>query len=331
MDFDYKNAIPGPPQASKEMYAQACSSDAVTVDHWRKTWIANIAANKATYGSFGANSIGQIYGIYDKKPVIVAGAGPSLKNNIAGLKDTNGIPIISCLHNFHYMIDNDVPVDYFVSLDAGEVTLEEVSEGGAKDHEFYLKASEGKTLLAFIGSSPKLLASWRGKVLFFNCPMPEDTLLKEVDDIEVFHCYVSTGGNVLGACAYIARAITGCMPLVFVGADFCFSYTKKFHAWQSKYDKDVGQAMRAVDVYGNGVLTWQSYFNFKVFFDWLAGAVPGLYINCTEGGLLGSYPDGNISQFLYMDLKKLIEIYSLYHQVKAQCLDPTVSERKILY
>jgi hypothetical protein len=331
MEFEFNNTIPKPPAGARDMYKQACANDAITVDHWRDKWIANIQANHKRYGSFGEHGIGKLFGIFDKKPVIVAGAGPSLKNSIEGLKDSGGIPIISCLHNFHFMVDNGIPVDYYVTLDAGEVTVEEISEGGSKTHEEYLKATEGKTLLAFIGTHPKLLESWKGKILFFNCPMPDESIMKEVDAIEVFHTYVSTGGNVLGACAYIARAITGCMPLVFVGADFCFSYIKKFHAWDSKYDANVGDAIRAIDVFGNRVLTWQSYYNFKIFFDWLVCTVPGIYINCTEGGLLGAYPEGNIAQIQQMELKSLIRMYRLYEEIKTQCLDPTTSERKLLY
>ena len=330
MDFEFNNTIPAPPQPTKQMYAQAASNDAVTVDHWRKTWLGNIKANHEKYGPFKESGVGSLFGIFDKKPVIVAGSGPSLANNISDLKDTKGIPILSCLHNFHYMVDHEIPVDYFVSLDAGEVTIEEISEGGSKSHEEYLEATKNFTLLAFIGSSPKLLASWKGKILFFNCPMPDTSLVEEIDKIENFKTYVSTGGNVLGACVYLAR-LMGATPVVFVGADFCFSYTKKFHAWKSKYDAEVGQAMRAIDIYGNRVLTWQSYYNFKTFFDWVACMVPGIYINCTEGGLLGAYPEGNIKQIQQMELKQLIRIYTFYHEIKEQCVDPTIDERKTLY
>jgi hypothetical protein len=123
----------------------------------------------------------------------------------------------------------------------------------------------------------------------------------------------------------------GANPLVFVGADFSFSYTKKFHAWDSKYDKDIGRALRATDIYGNRVLTWQSYFNFKSFFDWLACTVPGIYINCTEGGILGAYPEGNIMQIQQMELSRLVRMYSINEDMKDTCMDSELKTNKILY
>jgi hypothetical protein len=86
-----------------------------------------------------------------------------------------------------------------------------------------------------------------------------------------------------------------------------------------------------VDVWGNSVLTWQSYYNFKSWFDWVASQVPGIYFNCTEGGLLGSYPEGNIAQIHQMRLSDFLRMYALHEEVRKQCEDPTDKERKILF
>lgn len=332
MDFEFQNIIAEPPRKANEMYAQACSNDRITLDSWAKTWVQRTKDNHAAHGPFNKRHVGHCYDKYRRQPVIVAGAGPSLKNNVNDLKDTKGIPIISCLHNYHLLIDNNVQnIDGFVSLDAGEVVIEEISEGGSKDAQYYYDSTKDHTLYAGIYSPTKLLDLWKGDIKFFTCPLPDPNLAKEIQSVEQFHCYVSTGGNVLGACAYIAKAFMGANPLCFVGADFSFSYTKKFHGWNSKYDNDIGQALRAQDVWGNKVLTWQSYFNFKVFFDWLACNVPGLYINCTEGGILGAYPEGNIYQIIQMELKKLIRMYSLNEDMKHQCEEPSKPDNRILY
>jgi hypothetical protein len=330
MDLEYMNTISGPPKSTDSLYAQACSNDKVTVSTWAETWVKNAKANHSKYGPFKDRSIGKVYGRFDKMPVIVAGSGPSLIKSVEGLKDTKGIPIVSCLHNFHFMVDHEIPVQFFVTLDAGEVTLEEVSEGGKLKPEQYLEATRGKTLLAHVSTSPRLLEAWQGEILFFTCPLPDSTVMARLHEIEPFHAYVSTGGNVLGASVYLSK-LMGANPIVFVGADFSFSYTKKFHAWDSKYDRDIGQALRAVDVWGNKVLTWQSYYNFKTFFDWLACTVPGLWINCTEGGLLGAYPEGNIQQIQQMELKRLIRMYSMYQDMEGQAKDPSVPSNVILY
>lgn len=313
------------------MYATACSSDSVTVDHWKKTWADNIRANKKRLGSFAEVSVGKLFGHLKHKPAIIAGAGPSLKVNGSQLKNRDGITLISCLHNFHFFEDQDITVDYYVSLDAGPVVLEEVSEGGTKTAEEYWERTKDKTLIAFIGSDPRLFEKWQGKIYVFNAPVPDAAFSAEIDQIEKFYTYISTGGNVLGACLYLAKGIFGAGVIAFVGADFCFSYEKKFHAWDSKYDANLGFVLKAVDVYGNKVLTWQSYANFKNWFDWVAVKIPGIYINCTEGGTFGAYPDGNIMAVKQMPLVEFIQMMSMCEHMRKQCEDPLAGERKLLF
>lgn len=331
MFFEFMNTIPRPPMDTNQMHNQACSSDNATVNRWRQVWLDNTKANKERFGSFRDHSIAPLFQENHMRPGICVGSGPSLANNIQDLRAVKGIPIVSCLHNYHYMVDNEVPVKYFVTLDAGDVTLEEISEGGQKSHQEYLDSTKDKTLLAYIGSSPKLLAQWKGDVKFYSCPMPEMSLVEDILKIEEFNIWVSTGGNVLGACVYISKAIMGSNPIAFVGADFSFSYTRQFHAWKSKYDKELGQVVPATDVFGHRVLTWQSYYNFKVYFEWLAQIHPGIYINCTEGGILGSYPEGNIAQIRQMALKDLNFMYNVSDTSRITCEKPDVRNLTIAY
>lgn len=308
-----------------QLFKQACQSDDVTVKTWRPTWLGNIKANKERFGAFANHSIGSLFGKFNKMPAIIAGSGPSLSNSIEVLqKHQSDIPVLSCLHNFHYMVDNNIRVNYFVTLDAGDVTLEEISEGGQKTHEEYVELTKGHTLLAYIGTSPKLLDSWKGEVLFFNAPIPEPELMKEIDDIESFPIFISNGGNVLGACMYIAKGILGCTPICFIGADFCFSYDNQFHPWKSKYDINLGRYIRAMDIWGNSVRTWDSYYNFKCWFDHMCTKLPGIWINCSEDGILGAYPQGILPSIKQMSLLKFLEAYCLYEQLGPQCLASTV-------
>ena len=328
---EYQPYIDRPPQSTQQLYSQACSNDAVTVNAWRDVWIRNAKANHKRLGSFAAHGVGKLWGKHRNSPGIVVGSGPSLKGNAAGLAANPGIPVISCLHNFHFLEDLGAKVDYYVSLDAGPVTIEEVSEGGSKTPEEYWAMTEGKTLIAYVATDPGLLEKWRGEVYVYNCPVPDEVVMKELDTLEPFHTFVSSGGNVLGAATYIAKSILGCNPLIFMGADFSFSYLDKFHGWDSKYDANLGQYVRMVDVYGNSVKSWQSYANFKAWFDWLSMSVPGLYINCTEGGTFGAYREGNIRSVIQMDLKDCLRQFALCDELKEQCQNPGTSERKILF
>lgn len=327
----YQNLIDGPPFAPQQLFQQAASSDGTTVNSWATTWIEQAKQNKERFGSFKGNDLGQLWGKHQYAPIIVAGSGPSLKGNAAKLRDRGAIPLISCLHNFHYLEDLGVKADYYVSLDAGHVTIEEVYEGGTKSQDEYWALTKEHTLLCHISTHPELLKKWQGKIYFFNCPIPDPAVAKQLHEVEPFHQYVSSGGNVLGACLYIAKGYLGASDIIFVGADFCFSYDHKFHAWDSKYDKSLGQCVQMTDIYGIKRLTWQSYANFKAWFDYVATTCPGHYINASEGGCLGAYPGGNMKQFEYMDLDDAFNMYNMNRHVRKQAEDPFGAEKIILF
>jgi len=329
LEFQPYFDIPAPQKGN--LYGQACSNDAVTVNSWRPTWLKNAKANKARFGSFAEHGVGKLFGRHRYSPALLVGSGPSLKFNGEGLAKRDGIPLVSCLHNFHFLEDLGTPADYYVTLDAGPVTIEEVSEGGTKSADEYWAITKDRTLIAYIGTDPELLERWQGKVYFFNCPLPDERLMTEIESIELFRTYLSTGGNVLGACTYFAKAILGASALIFVGADFSFSYAEKFHGWDSKYDADIGHCIRLTDVFGNKVKTWQSYANFKAWFEWLAEHVPGIYINATEGGCFGSYAEGNIRSVRQMALADALRMFQMSEAVREQCDNPATETRKLLF
>jgi hypothetical protein len=327
--LELQHTIPAPPQALSEMYSTACKADDVTMQVWEEKWIANITANKKRFGSFAGHDIGKLWGKWAGKPAIIAGAGPSLRKNVQYLKDRpESVCLVSCLHNFHYMEDNGARPDYYVSLDAGPITIEEVSEGGGKNPDEYWDMTKDRTLIAYIGSDPILIEKWQGEILFYNAPIPSERIKQRIDAIEPFHQWVSNGGNVLGACMYVAKGFLGSPVSIFVGADFSFSneHLIKFHAWDSKYDSNMGQVLKTVDIYGNSIKTWGSYWGFKVWFDYVAYTCPGIYINATEGGIFGAYREGNIAKVWQMDLLEAYKMFMVHENTKYQSANPLGNE-----
>lgn len=322
VDLEYLPIIEALPQSPQALHKQAASNDSPTIESWRDTWIKNFKENHSKHGPFSDNGIGKLYGGFHLKPCIIAGSGPSLANNIEVLRNKGDIPLVSCLHNFHYMEDNGIDVDYYVTLDAGKVTIEEISEGGEKSHEEYLEISKKRKLLAFVSTDPDLIHSWGGSVYWYNCPIPDKTCKDAFAEIERFDNFVSNGGNVLGACMYFAKAYMGANPICFIGADFAFGYKNNFHPWDSKYDKDLGNYIRLHDCFGMPIKTWQSYHNFKCWFDSICIKCPGEWINCTEGGTLGVYPQGLIKQIRHKSLKEFIDGYNLYKAMEYQAKNP---------
>lgn len=329
--LEYQNLIHTPPVSPEALFQSACKNDLSTVKYWENIWLGNITANKQRFGSFCENSVAKEYQKHKYKPAMIVGSGPSLKLNAHELKNRGTVPVVSCLHNFHYLEDLEVPADYYLSLDAGIVTVEEVSEGGNRSPDEYWALTKERTLVCFIGTHPELLKKWQGRVLFFNGPLPVPEVIQKIDAIENFQVNMPSGGNVLGSCLYFAKAVLGCWEIAFIGADFSFGYDRKFHSWDSKYDATMGNTMRVTDIFGNKVHTWASYYGFKEYFDRTAISVPGRYVNCTEGGILGAYDQGNISHFRYMDLKQYLKEVNISDNLADVMNDPFNAPRKILY
>lgn len=329
--LNYQNLIDLPPMSNEQLRQQIGKNDESTMDYFQHVWLGNISANKQLMGSFANHSVASEFRKYQNGVAVLAGSGPSLKGNAHELKNRKGIPLISCLHNFHFMEDLGLAPEYYVSLDAQEVVIEEVTEGGSKSPDEYWEMTKDRTLVAYIGSPPSLLKRWKGRILLFNSLIPRSDLRTKIDALEKFNVHMASGGNVLGACHYFAKAILGCWSHIFVGADFSFGYNHKFHAWDSKYDNNLGNYKMVTDIFGIRVPTWDTYFGFKAHFDRTAMNIPGYYINASEGGCLGSYPDGNIKAFKYMDLKDAIRHFNVNDEIEENLKNPATDEFKLVY
>lgn len=327
IDLQYQPIIANPPQAD-QLFSRAASGDAITVNTWREIWLKNIKASKERFGNFADKSIGKLYGINRMKPVIICGSGPSLKHSIDALKENAKaeFPVmnISCLHNFGYFEDEGFHADYYMSLDSGDIVVQDVFESRKEKPEYYWEKTKGKKLLATVMTPPKLFDLWQGEIYLFTVMMPDLKLQTDLQAIEKFTHYIAPGGNALGGCLYVAKCIFGSDPIHFVGADFCFDYDNTFHAYKTHYDSLGGYVMWP-DVFGNMRKTWQSYLNFKFWFDHIAVNQPGRYVNCSEG-LLGAYKEGNIRQFQYMNLSDALRPYRAMERVFLEHRDATTNE-----
>ena len=85
------------------------------------------------------------------------------------------------------------------------------------------------------------------------------------------------------------------------------------------------------DIYGIPVKTWQSYANFKAWFDWVSQKVPGNYINCTEGGTFGAYNEGNLRSVKQMDLVDCLKQFTMSDYIKDQVQNPDNDKMTILF
>lgn len=338
--LDYQNYIDHAPRSAEQLHESACSNDAITIKSWFDTWVENIKLNHETLGSFKEYSVGKLFGKNKHGVAVCAGSGPSLGYNGHELKNRGDVPLVSCLHNFHFFEDQGIAPDYYMSLDAGPVVLEEIGEGGSKSLDEYWEMTKDRTLIAYIGSHPDLFKRWKGPIYVYNAPIPDKRYIDAVNEIEPFSAYIGNGGNVLGAGLYFAKAVLGVHRVAMVGADFCFGYNhKSFHPWASKYDEKAGHVIPLTDVFGIRVPTWPSYRNFKNWFESLSLRIPDpnsnftsqWMVNCSEGGTLGSYPDGNIRSILQLPLRAFLNELNMQEDVRACFENPETDERRLLF
>lgn len=339
---NYSPYIPGPPTEKEALYKQACANDDVTISSWHDQWLSQITENNLK-NDFNGNSVMQVAGSESLKPVIIAGSGPSLRKNAHLLKSNwtkriypdpigekyemyggkGDIKVVSCLHNFAFFEDLEVmsPDDFYITLDAGEITIKEISEGGKHSEDWYWDKTKERTLVAHTFTHPVLIEKWQGRVLWYSTP--SNPLIKdELEGILDFKHVppFNVGGNVLGAALYMARAILGCGMVISIGADFSFSRDRHFHGWNSQYDAKFSGIQPVTDIYGDRVYTWPSYYNFKAWFDYIAcGGASNTHhewVNATEGGILGAYPQGNIQQIRQMNLRDILHSINLQTDLK---------------
>lgn len=325
VNLEYQGYIPAPPTSKDSLRQSFASNDDLTVKSWWNEWRANKIQNLQEFDVF--QTAMSEHGKWAYKPVIISGTGPSLKRNAHLLAGRGGIGLVSCLHSFGFFHDRGIRPDYYLNLDAGDITLPEMAQGGANGEDYYWDATQDYTLVTALHCNPKLHRKWKGKILWF------DTALDKMNDsipderLKDFRLVFQTGGNTLGACHYMAKAILGGSPIIFVGADFSFSYDRAFHPFKSPYDEKFAGVIPVTDVFGNRLATWPSYYGFKCWFEHVAlgghGNTPGTYINCTEGGILGAYPDGNIAQIKQSRLQTVLEEYDLHKKMPKLIEDKT--------
>jgi len=317
--------IDGIPNGKESAWKAATNCDELTIKSWEKQWVDQTAANSKNY-DFVKNSAFNAHMACYGKPVILMGAGPSLKKNwkeLVGDGDKSigrkDLKIVAGVHNFPFCEDRNLMTsdDYYIVLDAGDITIREMSEGGSHDPDWYWDRTKDRTLIAYHGTHPGFIAKWKGPVLWYTTPYASLALAVEISkyvDISKTPGF-NVGGNVMGAAMYFARAVLGCSIPVFIGMDLCFSYDHKFHAWDSQYDAKFSGVMPWIDIYGNRVWTWGSYFGFKNWFDYMACGGSGnnahLWINATEGGIMGAYHEGNIRQIIQIDLKTVLHMFNM--------------------
>lgn len=277
-----------------------------TLAHWRHAWIANARVNREERGPFGAHSVLELWG-RGRGPALCLGAGPSLESAVDDLRvaQRKGMRVLSCLRSFSFLESASISPDYYVTLDASPLITNHITDA-------LIERTIDKTLVAHVSTDPDVLRRWRGRILFFASPPQEASLSEEYDKIERFNVFVESGGNVFGSCVYIAKAILGANPVVLLGADLSFPPKGDSYAGGSPREDEDPILDGLTDICGAPVSTIPQYYAHKLWLDDVCSRVPGIWINCSEAGIVGAVPGGmNLTSPINMSLRRFLAGYSV--------------------
>lgn len=295
-----------------------------TLFHWRAEWVKNIGENVKRFGYFNKDHAVKVFARENlNNACVLVGAGPSLAKNMDFLKECAGkkIPIMASAHAFMYLSENGIKPDFVTILDASSRWLE------------YLRGpSQGVVLFSDWCCAPEYFEKWEGSIYFYQSDFDRinsiqgkliwDELM-EASKNAIPPDTVPVGGHVGGGMVHIAKEILGSSDMIFVGFDYAF-LDGKFYPSDKEIDNPSvpAEARNSVaNILGMPVETVPSYFMFKSMIDQIVWgykmADPKIsYINATEGGILGAYPQGNLVCFDYMALDDAIRLVTAQREVR---------------
>ena len=298
------------PQEAVESMKIAQESNENIVDKiWGKIWPRNLKANVKKVGDLDKYGVGYLEGTNVGKTAYLVGAGPSLKYNV------NEIPkdgkIFTSGHSVKYLLKNGVKPDYVGIVDAYDRQAEWCDIGDE---------SKDITLLMDINCTPKMFKVWKGPIVFFRTVANSKSgLSEELWKISDMSHMVGCGGNVMSAMMTCAMMM-GSKRIIFIGHDYCSGISDGIGVTYADGSRDTGRWVRMpkekkfddtfidVDIQGKGVMTLGRMWGYKFWTELMAQRYvkEGFsFINATEGGILGSYFEGNLN---YISQQRLAEV-----------------------
>jgi len=229
--------------------------------------LMNVFSNLLT--PYGVRSGEALFGKFSQIPAIICGAGPSLENHFAELRDLeNGalifgggsalVPLseggVPC--HFATALDPDSPIGRFARQSYHEVPLFYQNQFA---HSVFLLGQGERLCLGDNGCFP--LEEWLG--------------------LPLSSCDVGWGATTFAT--QIAYRL-GCDPIIFVGLDLCISGGKAYAGGMSELREN---PITCVDRYGNLVETRADFLLAKKWLESFAQMHPERsFLNSTSGGML---------------------------------------------
>lgn len=223
------------------------------------------------------------------KVCILVGASPAINKQLETLKRlkyNDNFIILSSNTVLRRLIENGIEPDYAFAIEARNHIVEDL-DVDAWNCELVCSP--------FV--DPNALSAWKGPVSFYilGGGKKYSKLLKE--DLGGRHEIDIGGGNVVSTSMLWAYKYLQCRKFIFIGTSLCYYDDRYYHDNRSTeyVGQDISQwkgKYQALDIYGKAVDTTPALTMYKVWLETFMRHAEGVdFLNCTEDGILGVYPE----------------------------------------
>lgn len=221
----------------------------------------------------------------ERKAFVFIGSSPAIKKNCQLLLDCerDAFVVITCNGALPYLDSMGLKPDFVFAVEARDHIL---SDFNVSDRSFPLVVSP------FI--CPQVYDIWDGNIYTymmtggkkFDAEFTKDLNGEEKE---------AGGGNVINTSIYWALRYLGMRHAILIGVSLCY-YDDYY--WDGRSTEFVNQPLdnlkqwyRAIDINGNVVATTPALTMYKVWLETLSRHANITFINATEDGILGVYPE----------------------------------------
>jgi len=258
-------------------------------------WEQNTAENiKRLHRS---NSIWTMEGDFNPpndRAVIVVGASPCLKRDVEKLKDCDkeDFCVVAVNSALKFMLDSGVTPEYVVALDSDHKDIEKHLDVDSKD----------LTLIASNVVSPRVLDSWKGKILYFPYFAVSEKYKKRLRNR--LGKMIPVGGNALATMVSTAIQVWNARIIILAASECC--YDKHYYPSKDIARNNAEAAeFYVTDINGKQRVTTTALHTYKLWLERLAIHVtPNVKIIDSSQGILGV---GKSYIYTY-ELSKIIKI-----------------------
>jgi hypothetical protein len=253
-----------------------------TIELRLKGWVDNFKDNLPNIN--GGYGISSLISSLDSVPVIIIGSGPTLDKNIEQLQGLENKAMLICAASALAALQiAGIRPHFALMSDSWSGNTRSLDGVNIPEYNFVLDTFVHPEIVERLKPAKRIY--WYNSPAISGCEFT-GILSQWTGAIG----NMASGGCGATACWSFATTICGCNPDILVGLPEAYYDSEKHYSDAvmathavTIYDTTVEQVM---DNYGNPCYTNKAYKSFKLWFEDAFLRIPGVHINCSEGGII---------------------------------------------